>query len=881
MKPNIAFRYIKASKNRTTLTILGIALALALMACIGNFFSTLTHTMVQDARQFSGDYHIRVALKSPDAMRKLLTDERVENTAYLYDVSYAEIKPGGENDPFPQAIAVLQCGPGMDNISKIELAQGRMPEKKGEIVLSSRAAELMDSAKVGDKITLKTGKYRATAGNRTVPVPDLSYDSVHKAVSTEDKTYGNEDITLELTDAKTREYTVVGIMESSQPAQAYDFSNSSGTAIAYPEDTSKIAVVYLSAKTGVSLSGLAAELAPDIASLKVNNTLLFYLNTDFYQDDSVPFFPVITAVFVFVSMIVGLAAVSIVRNTFSLTVTERLTDFGLLRCAGATPGQILGMLTQEVGFMLVLAVPLGLLLGTAASLGLIFIVNSMDFAGLPTIYLAVSPLYCAISVAIGLAATFIAVINPFRAVTRISPVEVTRGNRLVKLPRRATRQNRLARLVFGFSGDLSLRNMKRNGKRSRTVLVSMTICVALFLCASGLLAVFSSDFEHSSSQNNVDITVYAKDEAALKTAFPKIAALDGIKRIHIGKSASFYAGVEFDALNEALSKGGYSIFTLPSGECPDGKELPAVETAVEVIGRDAFARLGTSVDYDAWVRSGGVLVYNHFQISRYDSNNRITMYNGRIFPGLKAGQDLSFKVAYEQSTAKAAVRQVALPVYAELDSMPWYQVPSGYDALLVLLVPEENAQAVAQKLPCIEKAVPAIYVDAGGENVPELTERIQSVDAALSVNDTGRNDRDTQNLYLLFVLCIYGFVGVISLISCLNIINIISTNLILRRREFGLLQAVGMSVRQVRRLVFYESFLYSLKSVVYGVLIGVLLLWAFFTWLSNRYITEIELNYFAILYAALGAFLVSFIAALPTLKRLRRMSIVETIRAID
>jgi len=797
---------------------------------------------VQDARQFSGDYHIRVALKSPDAMRKLLTDQRVENTAYLYDVSYAEIKPGGKDDPFPQAIAVLQCGPGMDNISKIELAQGRMPEKKGEIVLSSRAAELMDSAKVGDKITLKTGKYRATAGNRTVPVPDLSYDSVYKAVEQDGQTYGNEDITLELTDVKTREYTVVGIMESSQPAQAYDFSNSSGTAIAYPEDTSKAAVVYLSAKTGVSLSGLAAELAPDIASLKVNSTLLFYLNTDFYQDDSVPFFPFITAVFVFVSMIVGLAAVSIVRNTFSLTVTERLTDFGLLRCAGATPGQILGMLTQEVGFMLVLAVPLGLLLGTAASLGLIFIVNSMDFAGLPTIYLAVSPLYCAISVAIGLAATFIAVINPFRAVTRISPVEVTRGNRLVKLPRRATRQNRLARLVFGFSGDLSLRNMKRNGKRSRTVLVSMTICVALFLCASGLLAVFSSDFEHSSSQNNADITVYAKDEGGLKTAFPKIAALDGIKRIHIGKSASFYAG-------ETLSKGGYSIFTLPGGECPDGKELPAVETAVEVIGRNAFARLGTSVDYDAWVRSGGVLVYNHFQIMRYDSNNRSTMYNGRIFPGLKAGQDLSLKVAYEQNTGKAAVRQVALPVYAELDSMPWYQVPGGYDALLVLLVPEENAQAVAQKLPCIEEAVPAIYVDAGGENVPELTERIQSVDAALSVNDTGRNDRDT--------------------------------HLILRRREFGLLQAVGMSVRQVRRLVFYESFLYSLKSVVYGVLIGVLLLWAFFTWLSNRYVTEIELNYFAILYAALGAFLVSFIASLPTLKRLRRMSIVETIRAID
>ena len=174
-----------------------------------------------------------------------------------------------------------------------------------------------------------------------------------------------------------------------------------------------------------------------------------------------------------------------------------------------------------------------------------------------------------------------------------------------------------------------------------------------------------------------------------------------------------------------------------------------------------------------------------------------------------------------------------------------------------------------------------LHVDAGGKNVNELANSIQTSNDNLTVDNVYLSDHEVHNIYLLFVLCIYGFVGVISLISCLNIINIISTNLILRRREFGLLQAVGMSVRQVRRLVVYESFLYSLKSVLYGLILGIGLLFLFFSSLSGSYVTSFIFNWWTLLYAALGAFFVSFLAALPTLRRLRRMSIVETLRSID
>lgn len=890
MKLSIAFKYIRASKSRTTLTILGIALALALMLCIGNFFSTITHTLVQNAINTFGDYHVRAVLNDSETARALIEDPRVEKYGYLNDISYYESvrepakagdEPSAKQDPFPSAVAVLACDASMEGISPIKLADGHMPEKKGEIVLSSYAASLLGNVKTGDALKLETGKYEVSAQGKTLRVPDITRNQVNSLLENNGIKADNEDLRFTLTDKQTREYTVAGIMKSDQPTSAYDFSNNNGTIIVYPEDKTQIAAAYCLVKNDASLQGFVDDIkAKSPASLLTNEMLLFYTDTDLAS--GFPLFGIITAVFVFVACIVGLAAVSIVRNTFSLTVTERLTDYGLLRCAGATPRQILTMLAQEVGFMLVLAVPLGLILGTAASLGLVWIVNSMEFTGLPTIYLAVSPLYCAISIGIGLIATFIAVINPFRVVTRISPVEVTRGNRLIKLPRRATRQNRLAKLVFGFEGDLSLRNMKRNGKRSRTVLVSLTICVALFICASGLLTVMSEDFERSGSQNYIDISVAAENPTDLQRYYPQIQAKAGVKRIHMDRKAVYDIVVNPGDYNQDLLK-------QLGGGGKDGSDAiqPSVQTVVHIIGRAAFnesiGRLSPAVGYDAWVKSGGVLAYNYFQISSYSGSRKGQIINGKILPGLQAGRDLSFTVdqADSEGGATGKTAGVNLPVTAELKELPWYEKPNGSYAQLVLFVPEENAQAFTQKMQAPAAYSTLIYVDAGGDNVKSLAEDIQSLSPSLSVSDMNQSLRQMNNAYLLFVLCIYGFVGVISLISCLNIINIISTNLILRRREFGLLQAVGMSVKQVRRLVFYESFLYSLKSIVYGVVLGVGLMLLFFSLIAGQYTTNIGFNYFAILYAALGAFLVSLVAAWPTLRRLRRMSVVDTLRSVE
>lgn len=919
MKPNLALRYIKASKSRTTLTIIGIALALALMMCIGNFFSTLTHTLVQSAKEDYGDYYVRLTLDDSENLTSLSSDERVEKSGVLRSISFAQVSEGkSESDPFPRAIAVLGYDDSMAQISPIELDSGRMPERRGDIVLSSFAAEQLGGLTVGDTLHLTTGQYDVTfhptegTEEQNEPVTKrvqlLSYENIYNLQNTLGYPSVSESIDFEYVDRQTKEYTVVGVMKSDEPSSAYDFSNNNGTALVYPEDENAVAAAYYLTAPGVSLDNFVADCGGSPESnpgLSINYMLLSYEQTDYNDYSSIfPLFSVITALFVFVSVIVGLAAVSIVRNTFSLTVTERLRDYGLLRCAGATPSQILKMLVQEVGIMLIIAVPLGLLLGFMASLGLIAIVNSMDFAGLPTIYLAVSPLYCAISVGIGLIATFIAVVNPFRSVTRIAPVEVTRGTRQIKLPRRAVRQNKLAKLVFGFEGDLSLRNMKRNGKRSRTVVVSLTICVALFICTSALLTVLSSDLQRSGAKNSVDIAVTAQDTEAYANNKQAILSLSGISRSAQDKYISASIGLEKGQIDPTLFEATGNVFQAPSGS----EDLPVAYASFHIIDRESYDSLigqniSPSMSYDEWVQSKGAIVYNYYQVTSYAQDGP-QIINGSVLPALKAGKNFSFYTEKNENTQSIDDENLAasaspqtdagsgqeppyskndLDVAALLEKLPWYIMPDGYSAELFIFLPEENAASLLpQSLSAYtDSLAPNLYIDAGGKNVKELKQSIEKLDDSLYISDRNQYVRESNNAYILFVLCIYGFVGVISLISCLNIINIISTNLILRRQEFGLLQAVGMSVSQVRRLVFYESFLYSLKSVFYGVLIGAGLMLLFFYLVSGTYATTFAFNWLTILYAAVSAFLVSLLASWPTLRRLRRMSIVDTIRSID
>ena len=136
-----------------------------------------------------------------------------------------------------------------------------------------------------------------------------------------------------------------------------------------------------------------------------------------------------------------------------------------------------------------------------------------------------------------------------------------------------------------------------------------------------------------------------------------------------------------------------------------------------------------------------------------------------------------------------------------------------------------------------------------------------------------------RNAALTTKIFFYGFIAVVALIGSLNIINTISTNLILRSREFAMLKAIGMTQAGINKLVCLESTLYGLIAAIYGGIIG-----SAFTYLLSKIITRAGIEYTwgipwsQILTAVLGAILLALFSGYIPLKRINQGVMIEKIR---
>ncbi|MPN48272.1 hypothetical protein SDC9_195878 [bioreactor metagenome] len=127
-------------------------------------------------------------------------------------------------------------------------------------------------------------------------------------------------------------------------------------------------------------------------------------------------------------------------------------------------------------------------------------------------------------------------------------------------------------------------------------------------------------------------------------------------------------------------------------------------------------------------------------------------------------------------------------------------------------------------------------------------------------------------------ILLFGFVVVVSLIGSVNIINTLTTNLILRRREFAALKCIGLTQKGLKKMITLEGMLYGIVGSLYGSIIGISLSYAMYRSMNEVREQSYKLPVDSIIIAVAGAMIIGYISVQAPLRRMKKENLIDVVR---
>ena len=175
-----------------------------------------------------------------------------------------------------------------------------------------------------------------------------------------------------------------------------------------------------------------------------------------------------------------------------------------------------------------------------------------------------------------------------------------------------------------------------------------------------------------------------------------------------------------------------------------------------------------------------------------------------------------------------------------------------------------------------------IYYDT--ENANKLQDEVEEMlaEVSCSINNVDEEAKIMNNMFTLIGIFLYGFIIVISLIGITNIFNTITTNMELRRQEFAMLKSIGMTKKEFSRMIRLESIFMGVKSLLFGLPIGMILAALIAFCLSEGNIKSLGIKYLipfnGIIISVIAVFLLITCIMGYSMSKINKQNIIETIR---
>ncbi|WP_438445356.1 FtsX-like permease family protein [Gorillibacterium sp. sgz5001074] len=825
----LALRYLKQQKRRSLLTIVGIMLSMALVFSSTAMGEALKDYLLESIKLQHGNYHAAYLNLTQEQVDRLKNNAKIRSVAVKRDAGYMPVRTG-------LTIQVTGGGPEFLDVMSLELEEGTLPAKDGEIALERWMLEnLPGSLHIGDKLKLPL--------TDTKPGAPAPADGSSSAVRKQDK-----------------EVVLTGIFKNKMETQQYgtgmgivtlEYADALRQGFQAPVNEWDAAVLF---KDGIKLQAAIRDTAEAIGAgagqTAPNTALLTALGEGAHsgQNRNVLFAQAI------VIAIIMTATVAVIYNAFHITVLERIKQFGLLRSIGMTPRQIRGLVLREASILAAAGIPAGILLGWGGIEALMALFAWMDqgaFLGMLKVqihwYIPVA------TVLIGLATVLISAFGPAYAAGRVSPLEaLLHHNRFNKEKAFRSRKFR-GFFPRGIVLRMSQDNLKRNRKRYRVTLLSMSIGIVLYVFFTSFLQ-FIHDAESSGFSKDYQLTTFDRQAQGYSVEdYEAVAAVPGVERVYrTMEQVNRYAEVAAEQLTPVYRKDRMEFKTVPFAttiQAYSPRDLALLEPYL----------VKGSLDSDRMDADNGVLVLQKLETSK-----------GIVVPtDLKIGDTIRLGELDASGTGLAQAREVK--VLGILDGSPYigslqYQIITSEKMFTRITGRSDYARFDVE-----------LQHGADPEAVKPQLRAISDRNPEGRLQDYIGND--TKVIELQISILLYGLVAAISVISAINIINTISTNLILRTREFGTLRAVGMTMKQMRRMIVFESIWYGIMATLAGGTVGSMLAYWFYSNVNAVQDIPYRFPLGALLTAGIASGLICLMASRVPMKRIERMDIVMAIRA--
>ena len=874
----LTLKNLRLNKVRTIVTIVGIMLSAALITVVSGMALSGRQTMIDAQMVYGGNYDVALDIIDNSVIETARNNRNVKNAFYKERLGYARTKNADGEICDYSVLAMSENTYG--NCFKIDLIKGKFPTNSGEAVVT-KAFKTQDGkdVKVGDKITLDVGVLTDKDGNV------LDEEGIHNLLQ---KDFNK----CSIIDTVKRTYTVTGIIERPKTSELYDPSNFSMIYTVSDEKApieairtkhmNKLYIAYTPQSEGdylqntADILGFKADDMSNVISDEIPPEDQQTSGINAYEFDSILLSmkgygsndatnTVIFSLAVIIIIIVMLASVFVIRNSFAISITEKTSMYGMLASVGATKRQIRRNVLFE-GFILgLIGIPLGILLGLGVNAILITILNSVlgdMLNGAKFVFVTPTiPIICAIvlsAVTIFCSSFFIAL----RA-SRIPPLVAIRGNKDIKVKNnKPYRTSKLTKKLFGVGGEIASKSLKRSRKKYRTTVISIVVSVAMFIAVSAFMDYGMTYTEHYYGKPDYSYMVSGIDTKQAQT-IEKMPEIENYLTVGLQ-----YGHVSADVpVNEC---GENFLYDNADGTKSFGAEFLEFE-------HDTFVQICRELELDYNKVKGGVLVYSQVTPDNSESGNSSKPMKlfGKTAPTkfIVYGNDDN---GNELIAGKLKVSSVFDEIPKSADSV----IGEGTIFGQGLIIGEQGVIS-----PQLGEHECYITLYANTSNHTSLTNRIESMsgtgdsESYISIFDYEENVRQFNAVMLIVGIFVYGFIGVISLIGLTNIFNTISTNMQLRSKEFASLKSIGMTKKEFNRMIRLESLMYGIKSLLIGIPLGVLGVFAIFSAFSRGNVPmSFVFPWKAILISIAAVIIVVWLIMKYSISKVNKQNIIETIR---